>query len=76
MHIAGCMSVLEAEAVGVMKALVWLEEADIRQVTIENDSLLVAIRGNNNYQTEVGSIIDWCREKIRSRGDLTISKIS
>lgn len=51
LRLAGTVSVLEAEAIGVQEALSWIREMPTQQVTIETDSLLLvnAIQKNISY---------------------------
>ncbi|XP_074355893.1 uncharacterized protein LOC141695553 [Apium graveolens] len=60
---AGVVSVLEAEALGVLEALSWLHTLPDMKVLVESDSLNVvnAILADMEYQVEVGHVIEACR---------------
>ncbi|XP_074376719.1 uncharacterized protein LOC141718237 [Apium graveolens] len=61
--IAGDISVLEAEALGVLEVLSWLRTLPDMKVHVESDSLTVvnAILADMEYQVEVGHVIEACR---------------
>lgn len=75
MKIAGSCSVLEAEARGVLEALVWLQELDLHNVDIECDCLLAvnALCHDVEYVTEMGHVLDECKLVLSNRLDLAIS---
>lgn len=61
----GSVTLLEAEVVGVHEALCWLGEFTMNQVDVESDSLIVvnALQKNNIIYSEVGNVLDSCRNK-------------
>lgn len=65
----GEVPVLEAEARGVLEALLWLQEMNLgrKKVTVECDSQLVvtAIVQGINYNLEVGNVLNERREILR-----------
>lgn len=65
------VSVLEAEAMELYEALLWLRELEVRQVIVECDSLLVvnAVLKNITYMSEVGTVFEDCRAILRQRSD-------
>lgn len=74
MKIAGEVSVLEAEARGVYEALQWLKQLEIYNVVVESDSQVVvnAVKAREQYQFEVGHILDECSEILMNRSDLSL----
>lgn len=70
----GEVSVMEAEAFGVLEALKWLEEMGYYNVIVESDCLLVvdAIAKENVYQLEVGDLLQACRERLKWRSDIQV----
>lgn len=74
MRIEGSNSVMAAEVRGILEALVWLQELDMKNVDIECDCLLAvnALRYEVEYITEMGHILEECKEVLRSRIDLSV----
>lgn len=74
MKFAGEVSVMEAEALGVCEAIKWVLSSGLLNVAIESDSQMVvhAIYAEEAYQSEVGHIIDECKEMLKERADLSV----
>ncbi|KAL8134373.1 hypothetical protein AgCh_009412 [Apium graveolens] len=77
MCISGKISVMEAEARGVQEAISWIEDLRLEGVYIECDSALVvsAVHDQMKYYLEVGHIIDFCHQKLRSRSNLALCHV-
>ncbi|XP_063946052.1 uncharacterized protein LOC135151500 [Daucus carota subsp. sativus] len=77
MKVAGEVSVMEAEARGVLEAIKWVEDSGIQCVIVESDSLLVvqALKSTETYQLEVGHILDEWKIKLKSRADLSVCHV-
>ena len=77
MKMAGTVSVLEAEARGVYEAIEWIEQNELHNVVIESDSqvMMHAVQSLEQYQLEIGYILDECSEKLNSRGDLSLTHV-
>lgn len=62
MRLPGQVTVMEAEAAGVLEALKWIEESGRHHVMVESDSMLVvnALQNSSVYHVEVGNILDSC----------------
>lgn len=77
MNLAGEVSVMEAEATGMLEAIKWIETKDLCNVVIESDSQLVVhvVMNSVDYQLEIGYILDECREKLIKRSDLSVSHV-
>lgn len=71
---AGVVSVLEAEAMGILEALSWLRTLPTMRVLIECDSLTAvkAISTGVDYQVEVGHIIEACRSLLAQNQDVSV----
>lgn len=74
MKVAGEVSVMEAEARGVLEAIQWINIIGVHNVIIESDSQLVvqALKSVESYQLEVGHILDECKMKFKNRADLSV----
>lgn len=68
---------MEAEAYGVLEALNRVQEKEYQNVVTESDSLMVidATRRENNYQLEVGDLVQACRVKLNIRSDIKIGHV-
>lgn len=77
MRIGGKVSVLEAEARGVLEALKWMEVQGYQDVIFECDSELVvhALQEKAQYFSEVGHIFEDCKEKFRQRANFSICHV-
>lgn len=77
LKIAGGVSVMEAEARGVLEAIKWIESMSLYRVAIESDSQMVvhALRSMESYQLEVGHVLDECLDRFRNRVDLSICHV-
>lgn len=77
LKLAGVLSVIEAEAVGVLKALSWVKDMSSQNIVIESDALLVvnALKNNLIYQLEVGSTLEACQTKLREHSSIKIKHI-
>lgn len=75
---SGKVSVLEAESRGVCEAVKWAMSCGLDHVVIESDALVVvqACHSEESYQTEVGHIVDECKELLITRGDYSVKYIS
>ena len=73
----GDISVLEAEAGGVLEALKWVLELGVTNVTIESDSILTvrAVRNGSVNYLEVGNLFEDSRLIMRNRPDISISYV-
>lgn len=63
MRFVGSISVLEAETVGILEALMWVQNMPTRRLTIESDSILSVNAINKaacNY-LELGDLLKQCR---------------
>ena len=71
----GEISVFEAEAVGVLEALIWVYELNIQNVIIETDSMLTvqAINKHSENLLEVGNVLRECCSLLSTRQDISIS---
>lgn len=67
----------EAEALGLLTAVKWLQELHIQRVTIELDckSVVDGIRGVCHSVTEFGSILSSCRNLLSLSQNYTVSFI-
>ncbi|XP_074378553.1 uncharacterized protein LOC141720097 [Apium graveolens] len=77
MRFLGMVTVLEAEARGVQEALKWLEELNLRNVTIECDSkgVVKAVNNGTQYYLEVRHVFEWCRVRLGSRVDFYLCHV-
>lgn len=77
MCISSKVFVMEAEARGVLEALLWMENLRLEAVCIESDLSLVVNAVNNQMKNylEVGHIIDYCQLKFRNRSDLVLCHV-
>ncbi|XP_074348100.1 uncharacterized protein LOC141686901 [Apium graveolens] len=72
---AGAFSVLEAELIGIIEALLWARDTVSGKVVVESDSLLsiqTVQQGQENL-FEVGDLVQQCREILRYNQRLSIS---
>lgn len=74
MRFAGEISVLEAEMVGILEALRWVQEWPGRHIVIESDSILSvnAIQKAACNYLELGDLIRQCRVILDGRADLSV----
>lgn len=72
---AGEVPVFEAEAMGILEALSWLQTLALSDVVIESDSLLTvnALHQNIDSHLEVGSVLQDCRDILDHRPDFSVS---
>lgn len=65
----GDIPVFEAEARGVLEALMWIQEMQKFDVDIELDSLLTvnAIHKGHEFNLEVGDVLNECRSMLLNR---------
>lgn len=71
-------SVLEAELVGIVEALKWIEEASLTMpITLESDSLLSinAIKKNSSNLLEMGDLIEYCSDFLGRRKEVKIGYV-
>ncbi|XP_074328182.1 uncharacterized protein LOC141666094 [Apium graveolens] len=71
------VTVFEAEATGILEAVLWAREWTADLVTIESDSLLSvnAVNQNQNCLLELGDFLQYCRELLRSNGRLVLCHV-
>ncbi|KAL8094028.1 hypothetical protein AgCh_035786 [Apium graveolens] len=71
------VSVLEAEAIGVLEALIWITERGDKQVIVESDSLITvnALLNNTIFMAEVGTTFELCRSILSHRSDVRIQHV-
>lgn len=71
------VTILEAEAIGVLEALCWITRLGIRNVIVECDSLTVvnALGKNTHYVSEVGITLEGCRSLLMQRSDLKVQYV-
>ena len=74
MRFAGSMQVVEAEMVGIVEALSWINHLPVSIVTIESDSQLCVntIKGSNSNLLEFGNLVHQCKHMISSRGGVLV----
>ena len=74
MRFAGSTHVVEAEMVGILEALSWINQLPVTAVTIESDSELCvnAMKGNNTNLLEFGNQVHQFKLMIRSRGGVLV----
>lgn len=74
LKVEGKVSVLEAESVGVLEALLWSVTFPNIPITIESDSLLTvsAVKKDAEHYLELGQIFRQCREILASRSNLGV----
>lgn len=77
MRITGRVNVMEAEAVGVLEALKWIEEQGWNHVIVKSDllQLVNALHQNTEYQLEVENVLDMCRARLRQMDNLIICHV-
>lgn len=68
------MSVLEAEAVGLLEALSWVPEITALPLVVEIDALLVvsAIRKKQRNHLEVGHVLEECSSILARRNNVSV----
>lgn len=73
MKIEGHVSVLEAESVGVLEALLWSKEFPDKHVDVESDSMLTvcAVNKSTVQYTKLGQIFQHARELLTERSTLS-----
>lgn len=66
MRFVGCVQVVEAEMVGILKALLWLEDLPFTDIAIESDSLLSVSAVNKEHLNylELGTLVQQCKTMI------------
>lgn len=75
MKFEGCVSVWEAESVGVLEAVLWTRELPAQPIIMETDSLLsvnAIIRPNSN-RLELGLILEHIRDFLDRNNGLSIA---
>lgn len=74
MKFAGQVSVMEAEMVGILEALLWINVLPDKPITVESDSLLnvQAINKMEHNQLEVGHLIDQGCSILRSKSSVSV----
>lgn len=74
MRFAGHVSILEAELVGILEALKWVQELAYQEVIIESDSMLSVAAINKNVQNllELGNLINQCHAIIGGRVGIVV----
>ncbi|PNX70657.1 cytochrome p450, partial [Trifolium pratense] len=73
----GKPEVAEAEAVGLLEAMRWIQNSHMPMVHIETDCLQVVhdIKTNSRNNTEFGNIIDMCRNSINLNQNCKVSYV-
>lgn len=74
MRLAGNISVYEAEAVGILEALSWIDDRQDGHVVIESDSLLSvrALQKDIVQVNELGTVLNFCKDMLKNRSDISI----
>ena len=74
MKIAGSVSVLEAETVGILEALQWLEKIPGQVSVVESDSLMSvnAVNKQNQNRMELGNIVEQCRSIMGNNNGVSV----
>lgn len=74
---AGCVSVLEAELVGILEASIWSTNLPSHVFEIESDSQLGvnAIHSNMHNYLEAGDLVEHCRLLIRNQAGVSVSHV-
>lgn len=69
MRFAGTVTVLEAEEVGILEVLLWSEDLNMQQITVESDALqgVKAVNLQHNNRLEQGHVIEQCKSVLRRR---------
>ena len=77
MSFEGEVTVFEAEATGIMEAVLWAREWTADLITIESDSQLSvnAVNQNQSCLLELGDLLQYCRELLRSSGRLVLCHV-
>lgn len=77
---AGEVPIIEAEARGILEALMWIKDLNLglKKVMLESDSQLAvtAIVQGTEYNFEVGNVLNDCRELLRNNSNVTIRFIN
>ncbi|KAJ1421261.1 Ribonuclease H-like superfamily [Sesbania bispinosa] len=65
----GSLSSPEAEGLGLLEAINWMEELGVQAVDIELDCKIVveAIQGDKAYVNELGEVLNLCKSKLDTR---------
>ena len=71
---AGCVSVFEAELVGILEALIWSSTLPGYTVAVESDSQLCvkAIYSDLHNHLEAGNLVEHCRILLRSQVGVSV----
>lgn len=74
MRFADNVKVMEAEMVGILETLTWLEVLPAPEVIIESDSLMAvnAINKDHTNLLEQGNMVQHCRTLMRERGGVSL----
>lgn len=74
MKFAGSISVLEAEMVGILEALKWLQDFPEHNILEESNSMLsvAAINRGDKNQLEIGDLIEQCRVILHNRSGVLV----
>jgi ribonuclease HI len=76
-RLEGQPEVCEAEALGLLEALKWLQQFTSQCIHIEMDCLQViqSLKGKQSHDTEFGSIIKCCKHLLDSSQNCKVSHI-
>lgn len=74
LRFAGCVSVVEAEMVGILQALLWTDDFTAGGFNIESDSLIGvnALKQEQINLLELGDIIQHCKSVVQSKGGILV----